>query len=179
MDILVSISNGYIIVGAWGDDDDGTDSGAAYIFESPLVEKEAFSVINDINSDNNGYIGIGTNNPKGALHIYQTENNNPVESGGEWQDGVNMKGLVLSYEGGYNSGDLGAEIRFGQEWWGGSPGSIVYHSGIQGYKQLATNNYGGGLKFYTSNGHTIINTMTLDAYGKVGIGIEPQGRITC
>ena len=56
----VAISGNYVIVGAWGDDDNGASSGSAYIYSHVLNQGE-------IHLD--GRMGIGTITPQYPLHI--------------------------------------------------------------------------------------------------------------
>ena len=58
----VAISENYAIVSAPGSNDDGADSGSAYIFETPSFEQEVFSVGNE-------KVCIGTSSPQTKLHV--------------------------------------------------------------------------------------------------------------
>ena len=88
--------------------------------------------------------GIGTTDPKANLQIHQTTAPSIEET--NYDDG-----LVLSYDGGYNAGDLGPGISFAQRWHSGTANSFVKTSAIHGYKGTANGVYGGGLQFYSIN----------------------------
>jgi hypothetical protein len=63
----VSISNNYAIVGAYADEEKGSNSGSAYIFN--YANNSRFN-INDLTV--NGSVGIGTTTPGAPLHLSYT-----------------------------------------------------------------------------------------------------------
>ena len=115
-------------------------------------------------------VNVGASgNPHGKLHVYTDSLNS---DGG--YNGQNF-GIVVETEDGNNDGDEGNGICFTQQYAAdGLDSGKVRTGAIIGYKDQATGNFGGGLKFKVQQfGATpLLTSMTMDKTGRIGIGSE-------
>ena len=103
------------------------------------------------------------------MHVYTDSLN--ADNG---YNGQNF-GIVVETEDGDNDGDEGNGICFTQQYSSdGIDSGKVRTGAIIGFKDQATGNFGGGLKFKVQQfGATpFLTSMTLDKNGRVGIGTE-------
>ena len=113
-----------------------------------------------------GSIGIEQANPQGKLHVYTDSLNT---DGG--YNGQNF-GIVVETEDGNNDGDEGNGICFTQQYSAdGIDSSKVRTGAIIGFKDQATGNFGGGLKFKVQpfGASPLLTSMVLDKSGNIGI----------
>ena len=113
-----------------------------------------------------GSIGIQKSNPLGKLHVYTDSLNT---DGG--YNGQNF-GIVVETEDGNNDGDEGNGICFTQQYSAdGIDSSKVRTGAIIGFKDQATGNFGGGLKFKVQpyGASPLRTSMVLDRSGNIGI----------
>ena len=113
-----------------------------------------------------GSIGIEQSNPLGKLHVYTDSLN---ADGG--YNGQNF-GIVVETEDGNNDGDEGNGICFTQQYSAdGIDSSKVRTGAIIGFKDQATGNFGGGLKFKVQpfGASPLLTSMVLDRSGNIGI----------
>ena len=119
-----------------------------------------------------GKIGVNRSQPQGILHVYTDTLN--ADNG---YNGQNF-GIVVETEDSNNDGDEGNGICFTQQYSTDALDSGKVRTGaIIGYKDQATGNFGGGLKFKVQQfGATpLLTSMMLDKSGNVGIGTESIG----
>ena len=113
-----------------------------------------------------GSIGIQKSNPLGKLHVY-TDSLNADNA----YNGQNF-GIVVETEDGNNDGDEGNGICFTQQYSAdGIDSSKVRTGAIIGFKDQATGNFGGGLKFKVQpfGASPLRTSMVLDKSGNIGI----------
>jgi len=108
-------------------------------------------------------VGIGTTDPKHALHINETENANPILS----------PGVYIEDNRPYNTVGTGGSIHFGGKYT--SAGDYTGFAGIRGVKaNTADGDFDGKLEFFTRKHNDSVWTgdqrMVIDENGKVGIG---------
>ena len=112
-------------------------------------------------------VNVGaSDNPHGKLHVYTDSLN--ADNG---YNGQNF-GIVVETEDGDNDGDEGNGICFTQQYSSdGIDSGKVRTGAIIGFKDQATGNFGGGLKFKVQQfGATpLLTSMVLDRSGNVGI----------
>ena len=113
-----------------------------------------------------GSIGIEQANPHGKLHVYTDSLN--ADNG---YNGQNF-GIVVETEDGNNDGDEGNGICFTQQYSSdGIDSGKVRTGAIIGFKDQATGNFGGGLKFKVQpfGASPLRTSMVLDKSGNIGI----------
>ena len=115
-------------------------------------------------------VNVGASgNPHGKLHVYTDSLN--ADNG---YNGQNF-GIVVETEDGNNDGDEGNGICFTQQYSTDATDSGKVRTGaIIGYKDQASGNFGGGLKFKVQQfGATpLLTSMTMDKTGRIGIGTD-------
>ena len=120
-----------------------------------------------------GKIGVNrSSHIQGILHVYTDTLN--ADNG---YNGQNF-GIVVETEDSNNDGDEGNGICFTQQYSTDALDSGKVRTGaIIGYKDQATGNFGGGLKFKVQQfGATpLLTSMTMNKSGNVGIGTEIVG----
>ena len=123
-----------------------------------------------------GNVSIAGTAPQGILHVYTNTLN--ADNG---YNGQNF-GIVVETEDGYNDGDEGNGICFTQQYSNDATDSTKVRTGaIIGYKDEASGDFGGGLKFKVQQfgANPLLTAMTLDKAGQVGIGTEiPTSALT-
>ena len=120
-------------------------------------------------------VNVGASgNPHGKLHVYTDSLN--ADNG---YNGQNF-GIVVETEDGDNDGDEGNGICFTQQYSSdGIDSGKVRTGAIIGFKDQATGNFGGGLKFKVQQfGATpLLTSMVLDRSGNIGIGTDNPNRL--
>ena len=115
-------------------------------------------------------VNVGASgNPHGKLHVY-TDSLNADNA----YNGQNF-GIVVETEDGDDDGDEGNGICFTQQYSAdGVDSSKVRTGAIIGFKDQATGNFGGGLKFKVQpfGASPLLTSMVLDKSGNIGIGTD-------
>mgnify|MGYP003113584531 CR=1 FL=1 len=143
-----------------------TISGSTDTITASTNSRERLRITSD------GKIGVNRTVPQGKLHVYTDSLN---AAGG--YNGQNF-GIVVETEDGNNDGDEGNGICFTQQYSTDANDSGKVRTGaIIGFKDQATGNFGGGLKFKVQQfGATpLLTSMTMNKSGNVGIGTEIVG----
>jgi hypothetical protein len=120
-----------------------------------------------------GYVGIGTTNPYGILHVDSGGAASNIATAQPMASGALIAGAVTGAIG--QSGEYSPLLQFRQRWF--TTTDTVATGGISGRKDNGSGGYGGGLQFwYGPNGSpTLSPGMALDWNGRVGIGTVNPG----
>ncbi len=105
-----------------------------------------------------GNVGIGTTNPAYKLDVSSSNSS-----------------ILKLYNTESNYGANQSKIDFFGKWWSGDPSSENIQASIVGEHVSGDGYRRGALKFYTNSDGTLINPMTINHDGNVGIGTTSPG----